>query len=119
MAKNHPNKASKLLRRTIKRVERGWVQGALNVQPDLNEAPNLCILGGLGERSVVRDQAADLIADVIMDKTGRPLTAPAHVIITFNDNPSTTKDDVLDVLKTALIRAECDEAEARLVEKGL
>lgn len=102
------NSAIKVLQTGIKRVAKGWTQGDWKCQgPDGKWY--VCMEGALfgycsadvHGLTAAQDEARDVCLQIIAERYPEHNSIPG-----FNDDPERTKDEVLEVMKLALIRLE-------------
>jgi len=99
----------KVLRTAYKRVEKGWTQGDWSTEGSDGKY-YVCLEGALfgycnsNEHGLTDAQkgAREVVLQIIGERYGRQY----HSIPAFNDSPGRTKDEVLEVIKLAIIRLE-------------
>lgn len=104
----------KVLRAAYKRLEKGWIKRKWWYRNPQTGVTEVCLEGALfGHCNLEEHQmtpaqrgARDLVAEIIQEQfpDRRWSGIPG-----FNDNQETTKDDVLKVVKLAIIRDETEE----------
>lgn len=101
------NSVGKVLRVAIKRIERGWTQGAWVKKPTkANPVPQVCLEGAIFgfcsfAKTPQQKEALGLVTQVILERE----TSPTSVAL-WNDHINRTQDEVIEILKLALIRKE-------------
>lgn len=96
-----PETPKQVLSRALKLLSRrgGWIQGQLE-----DEDCGFCLIGVIYEASggtdkvLIRLQATEAVRDVISEKTGRGSIAE------FNDAPGRKKEDILAVIRSAMVK---------------
>jgi hypothetical protein len=118
-------KASKVLRRAIGLIDKGWVQGAAASAKDGGfsypgkwNAKNFCMLGAVehstfpwvcGKPFGIADYHANTATRLYIIDALDQLYPSKYGIISFNDEYGRTQNEVLRVLQRALTLAEADE----------
>lgn len=104
------NSAVKVLRTALKRVQKGWTQHVWYRKDPETGQTFVCLEGALYGYCSLQDhqltpamrEARDFVIEIIKERyDGRFDGIPA-----FNDNPKRTQEEVEEVTKLALIRAE-------------
>lgn len=98
----------KVLRTAMKRVDKGWIQRDWSVE--IRGQWFVCLEGALfgycdANRHGLTDAqeaARDVVLGVINDRYSKLY----HSIPAFNDEPGRTKEEILEVIKLAIIRLE-------------
>jgi hypothetical protein len=109
------NSVAKVLRTALKRVQKGWTKGSWhNYDDDGNHT--VCLEGALfgycqqpvNGYTKAQIEARDLVLSVIKDRFGdRKIGAYGEISIPdFNDHPETVLEEVMEVIKLAIIRDE-------------
>ena len=102
----------KVLRTGLKRVDKAWTQGQWAQKGDDGKY-YVCLEGALfgycdakKGLTAAQDQARAAVLEVIKDRyEGRFNSIPS-----FNDDPHRTKEEVMEVIKLAIVRLETGEA---------
>jgi hypothetical protein len=116
------NNPIKVLKTALKRVEKGWTQG-MWLWRDSNGGAQVCLEGAIygfcdkTKHSVTDAQleAVNAVEAILFERTGE--RAGNTSLAVFNDSCETTKEDVLDVIKLAIIRLESGWPEADELEE--
>lgn len=115
------NSAVKVLRTALKRVQKGWTQHVWYRKDPETGQTYVCLEGALfGYCSLQEHQltpamreARDFVVEVIKDRyEGRFDGIPA-----FNDRPGRTQEEVEEVTKLALIRAETSGGDDEITDE--
>lgn len=126
------NNPIKVLQTALGRVEKGWTQGQW-VRRD-GDVVEVCLEGAIygyceaKHVTAAQAKAIEVVREIIQEyfptrqNRGQWVEntdeLPPHLVIPhFNDHSETAKDEVLKVIKLAIIRLETEELEAELVEE--
>lgn len=102
------NSPAKVLRVAFRRIQRGWIKGTWAL---VNKKPKgvtpVCIEGAIFGFSNQSPNGACLVAkDLVMQIINEKYPRQFLDIPEFNDDPNTTHEMAMEVVKLALIRAE-------------
>lgn len=106
------NNPIKVLRTALKRVQKGWTKNHWSYRDD-NGNQLVCLEGALfgycdQDKHGLTDaqkEARDVVLQLIHERFGKRF----HSIPSFNDANDTTKEDVEEVIKLAIIRLETSD----------
>lgn len=112
----HPKvKLHEVLGRAMELIEVGWTQGVPVRWVDDTESPSYCLYGALDDagyqmRRLLKvgpgTKLSEVLDRVVRDYFPDRCWASGPTVIHFNDHPSTTKEDVLLVMKHARVILE-------------
>ena len=107
------NSAAKVIRTAIKRVTKQWGKGAWS-RKESDGNYYVCLEGALfgfcnKAQTKAQHEAHAKVLEVVRERGFRSIPD-------FNDLESTTQDEVVDVLKTALLRLELDKIEEDYID---
>ena len=102
------NNPIKVLKTAIKRINKGWDKGNWVYYDKKTGKASVCLEGAIygyctGQNATeAQKKAIRVVEEIIGERTGSSMPD----IPSFNDAPLTTKDDILEVCKLAIIRLE-------------
>ena len=107
------NNPIKVLRTALKRIDKGWRKGAWG-QKNADGSMEVCLEGAiygfcnLGHMATpAQKQALSVVQEILKEKfPERYPYSGEYCIPSFNDHEDTTKDEVKEVVKLAIIRLE-------------
>ena len=106
----------KVLRTALNRIRKGWTKGHWS-QKNNDGGMSVCLEGALfgycdSPLTQAQRDATSVVHQILKERfPERSITPEGRVVIpSFNDNPETTKDEVMEVLKLAIIRIETSDS---------
>ncbi len=86
-----------VIEEAISLIQQGWIQGVTHIE--VNGQDRYCILGAFD--SAAERRSSLFTGAVVRVRAVISIDHPFHSVAAFNDAPTTTKEDVLLVLKKA------------------